>query len=266
MSVSKPPSVNSSVYNGEYFAGVNITKADIGLSLVDDTSDMSKPVSTATSAAISAAVGAVTKATIGLGSVNDTSDLSKPISTLTAAGITGRAKLGSANTFTNTNVFTGSMSKGRELIAISTANAVDNVVGPKIYTDSTLPRIILYNSPTGRDPDPKSAVITLPRPRLVAQGTLVTIIHGGDAAIGGASPDNLPIWVNVTAATGGIDEAACTGGGIRINGLVYPTGGTNTPTNRLSAILNTFQTVTFYCVWGADPNANPSTAWWVMHN
>jgi len=259
MSSSKPPSVNSSVYNGEYFAGANITKADIGLSLVDNTSDMGKPVSTATTAAISAAVGGVTKASIGLGSVDNTSDLSKPISTLTAAELVLCARLASANTFTNTNLFTGSMSKGRELIAISTTNAVDVITAGKTYVASDIPRIILYNCTAG------STTVNLPEPATVPQGTMVTIINGGDATTGGGSISNIAFSLAVTGATGAADNA-CTGGGLRINTNVFPTGGTNQPSNRKNTSLATYQTVTFYCIWGATPGSNPSTAWWLMMN
>lgn len=54
-----------------------IVKADVGLGNVDNTADASKPVSTAQSAAISAAIGALTKTDVGLNLVDNTSDATK---------------------------------------------------------------------------------------------------------------------------------------------------------------------------------------------
>jgi len=71
-----------------------VTKADVGLSSVDNTSDVDKPVSTAQGLAIGAVSSdlndheldlanphAVTKAQVGLGSADNTSDADKPVST-----------------------------------------------------------------------------------------------------------------------------------------------------------------------------------------
>jgi len=80
----------------------SVTKTQVGLSNVDNTSDLNKPVSTATqtalnskadSSALSAHVvdtgnpHAVTKAQIGLSNVDNTSDLNKPISTATQVAL-----------------------------------------------------------------------------------------------------------------------------------------------------------------------------------
>ena len=77
-----------------------VTKAQVGLGNVDNTSDLDKPVSTATQEAldgISTDLGnhiddkenphSVTKAQVGLGNVDNTSDLSKPISTATQTAL-----------------------------------------------------------------------------------------------------------------------------------------------------------------------------------
>lgn len=73
---------------------VVLTKSNLGLGAVDNTSDSSKPVSTAQAMAIAAVQSdldihessnanphGVTKTQVGLGNVNNTADLSKPIST-----------------------------------------------------------------------------------------------------------------------------------------------------------------------------------------
>ena len=84
----------------------HVTKSDVGLSNVDNTSDSNKPVSTAQANAIGAVQAdldthmvdtsnphAVTKAQVGLGDVDNTSDLNKPISSATQAALNGKADL-----------------------------------------------------------------------------------------------------------------------------------------------------------------------------
>ncbi|MHA8094441.1 beta strand repeat-containing protein [Aquirufa lenticrescens] len=88
-----------------------ITKSMVGLGSVDNTSDVSKPISTATQAALdlkantsdvtsslelkanlaspsfTGTVSGITKSMVGLGTVDNTSDVSKPISTATQAAL-----------------------------------------------------------------------------------------------------------------------------------------------------------------------------------
>jgi hypothetical protein len=70
-----------------------ITKSMVGLSNVDNTSDLNKPISTATATALnlkanlanptfSGTVSGITKSMVGLGNVDNTSDLNKPVSLL----------------------------------------------------------------------------------------------------------------------------------------------------------------------------------------
>jgi len=83
-----------------------VSKAQVGLTNADDTSDVAKPISTATQAALdakasTAALGAhvadtanphaVTKAQVGLTNADDTSDANKPVSTAQAAVIALKA-------------------------------------------------------------------------------------------------------------------------------------------------------------------------------
>lgn len=101
----------------------NVTKAQVGLGNVDNTSDANKPVSTAQASAIADAKKAgtdaqsnltahtsntsnphsVTKAQVGLGNVDNTSDLNKPISSATQGALDG--KLGKSETAANSNKF-----------------------------------------------------------------------------------------------------------------------------------------------------------------
>lgn len=130
----------------------SVTKAQVGLGNVDNTSDASKPISTATQSALDAKQNAlgftpanstdltshtsntsnphnVTKSQIGLSNVDNTSDLNKPISTATQAALDAKQ-----NTLTNsdglsegtTNLyFTGARVLSTLLAGLSTAtNAV----------------------------------------------------------------------------------------------------------------------------------------------
>jgi len=81
----------------------NVTKTQVGLSNVDNTSDLDKPISTATQTALDEINNSltshtsntnnphnVTKTQIGLGNVDNTSDLNKPISTATQTALDGK--------------------------------------------------------------------------------------------------------------------------------------------------------------------------------
>ena len=89
-----------------------VTKTMVGLSNVDNTSDVNKPVSTATQTALdlksninnptfTGTVVGVTKAMVGLGNVDNTTDLNKPISTATQSSLDTKAPIASP-TFTGT--------------------------------------------------------------------------------------------------------------------------------------------------------------------
>jgi hypothetical protein len=87
---------------------VVVTKTDVGLSNVNNTSDVNKPVSTATQTALNGKEDSVTPGTtsqyyrgdktwqtltrndVGLGSVDNTSDIDKPISTATQTALNGK--------------------------------------------------------------------------------------------------------------------------------------------------------------------------------
>lgn len=98
---------------------VTLTKSDVGLSAVDNTSDVNKPVSTAQQTALNAKENTITAGTIGqywrgdkswqtlnsaavgLGNVDNTSDINKPVSTATSTALAAKAPLASP-TFTGT--------------------------------------------------------------------------------------------------------------------------------------------------------------------
>lgn len=95
-------------------ADVVITKSDVGLGSVDNTSDADKPVSTATTTALALKADdadltthtsntsnphSVTKAQVGLSNVDNTSDANKPVSTLQQAALDGKSDTGHVHTF-----------------------------------------------------------------------------------------------------------------------------------------------------------------------
>lgn len=81
---------------------VSLTKTDVGLGNVDNTSDANKGVSTATSAALAlkaplaspvftGTVNGITKSMVGLANVDNTADTAKPVSTATATALGAKA-------------------------------------------------------------------------------------------------------------------------------------------------------------------------------
>jgi hypothetical protein len=98
---------------------VTLVKGDVGLGNVDNTSDLSKPVSTATQTALNAKEGTITAGTtaqvwrgdktwvtadktlVGLSAVDNTSDANKPVSTAQQTALNAKANLASP-TFTGT--------------------------------------------------------------------------------------------------------------------------------------------------------------------
>ena len=77
------PSFTGNVSFGSGSTVTGLNKSTVGLGNVDNTSDISKPVSTATQTAINTAVSGITKSSIGLSNVDNTSDSNKPISDAT---------------------------------------------------------------------------------------------------------------------------------------------------------------------------------------
>jgi len=83
-----------------------ITKSDVGLANVDNTTDANKPVSSATTTALAlkanlagptftGTVSGITKSMVGLGSVDNTADADKPLSTADIAALALKAPLAS---------------------------------------------------------------------------------------------------------------------------------------------------------------------------
>lgn len=93
---------------------VVLTKSDVGLANVDNTSDAAKPVSTAQQTALdlkanlasptfTGTVSGITKSMVGLGSVDNTSDAAKPVSTATQTALNAKADATTVSTL-STNI------------------------------------------------------------------------------------------------------------------------------------------------------------------
>jgi hypothetical protein len=98
-----------------------LVKSDIGLSNVDNTTDLGKPISTATQLALNlkantasptftGTVSGITKDMVGLGNVDNTSDLNKPISTAVQNALDLKQNILDEKADINSPSFTGTVS------------------------------------------------------------------------------------------------------------------------------------------------------------
>ena len=125
----------------------SVTKAQVGLGACDNTSDLAKPISTATQNALNNKVDktttvnghalsanvVVTKADVGLGNCNNTSDLAKPISTATQSALDAKlddTQLISSwqNTPDNQHIPSEALVKGN----LDSVNSAVNTINSKI--------------------------------------------------------------------------------------------------------------------------------------
>ena len=122
---------------------IGITKSMVGLGNVDNTTDLLKPVSTATAAAIAA----LTKSSVGLANVNDTSDANKPVSTAQATAIGLKADK-AGPTFTGT-VTIPTAAAGTNTTAAASTAYVQAELTTLDASHLTLGTIALARIPTG---------------------------------------------------------------------------------------------------------------------
>lgn len=141
---------------------VILTKADIGLDQVNNTSDANKPLSTAAQQALNAKapldspaftgnVTGINKNGVGLGNVDNTSDAQKPVSTAQQAALNLKANLASPT-------FTGNVSGiTKAMVGLGNVDNTSNVDAfnaygtyPKIYyTGTTWPSRTVPTGYTG---------------------------------------------------------------------------------------------------------------------
>lgn len=120
-----------------------ITSAMVGLGNVNNTSDASKPISTATQAALDAkapsasptftgTVSGITKAMVGLPNVDNTSDASKPVSTATQTALDGKAATSHSHAVSDV---TGLQTALDDKAASSHTHTIANVTGLQTALD-----------------------------------------------------------------------------------------------------------------------------------
>jgi hypothetical protein len=140
-----------------------ITKSDVGLSSVDNTTDAAKPISTATQTALDAklasataastyapiasptftgTVSGITKSMVGLGSVDNTADSAKPVSTAQQTALDLKAPLASPT-------FTGTVSLDTGVNLVFEGGTADAHETTLTVTDPTADRTITFPNATG---------------------------------------------------------------------------------------------------------------------
>lgn len=177
-----------------------VTKAMVGLSNVDNTSDANKPVSSATQTALNAkaptasptftgTVSGITKSMVGLGSVDNTADTSKPVSAAQGAAIalkvdkttTVNSKPLSSNiSLDKTDIGLGNVDNTADLnkpISALTANALSTKATPADIEIALVTNKIYFSSETfeGENiPDP-----TPTDPPVGSEDNPITVKNGG---------------------------------------------------------------------------------------
>jgi len=116
----------------------SVTQTQVGLSNVDNTSDVNKPVSTAQQAALDlhsndvANPHAVTQTQVGLGNVDNTSDVDKPVSTAQQGALDAHTtNLSNPHTVTQTQVGLSNVDNTSDVnkpVSTAQQTAIDNAV------------------------------------------------------------------------------------------------------------------------------------------
>ncbi len=185
---------------------LSLTKNDVGLGNVDNTSDLAKPISTATQTALDgkANVGAggavtsvntrtgdvvLTKTDVGLANVDNTSDLSKPISTATQTAITNL-----------TNSTTSSLALKADKTKLPLNVKDYGAVGDGTADDTAAIQAALDAVPTG------GRAVYIPAGRYRITSTLLIKIDGttlyGDGAANRFGATQTSIGTRIEASTG----------------------------------------------------------------
>lgn len=136
---SKAP-INNPTFTGTVSG---ITKAHIGLSAVDNTSDATKPISALTQAALDTKVNSlnayftgtptgITKAHIGLSAVDNTSDALKPISIATQAALDAKVSANQGQGLSDANFTAVEKSKLAGITGVNTGDQIINLTGEVI--------------------------------------------------------------------------------------------------------------------------------------
>lgn len=195
---AKEPAITAGT-TAQYYRGdktfQTLDKTTVGLGNVDNTSDLNKPISTATQAALNTKEATITagttsqyyrgdktfqtldKAAVGLGNVDNTSDLNKPISTAVQAAL--NAKYGVFRTLSTSITLAGSSGDRFYTIQSSANSGTESAVTMSAEHAMTITEIRVRT--TNTQPSTGSLVFTLRRNG--ADTTLVLTI-AANAAVG----------------------------------------------------------------------------------
>lgn len=186
------------------------SKTDIGLGNVDNTSDLNKPVSTATQTALNlkaniasptftGTVGGITKSMVGLGNVDNTTDAGKPISTATQTALDAKQATLSGTGFVKSTAGTISYDNSTYLstsTAASTYLPISNPTATGTLTAPTIANTLGANFATSSG-NVGIGTTTNQGYKLDVNGTLRTVndayfaTTSGNVGIGTTSPQNL---------------------------------------------------------------------------
>lgn len=166
----------------------SVTKAQVGLSNVDNTSDLAKPISTATQAALDTISGNitaatdnladhiadegnphnVTKAQVGLSNVDNTSDAAKPVSTATQTALNKKLDNSGDKTFDGNLTVTGNLTvsgttitNDTETLTVQDNLIITNSTGANLSDPSGLAINIGSNTAYGIVYDPAQEAVRL---------------------------------------------------------------------------------------------------------
>lgn len=132
--------LTSTTVNGHALSGnITVTKTDVSLGNVDNTSDATKNAATATltnktltSPVINTPTGLV-KGDVGLGNVDNTSDANKPVSTATTTALNLKMNLAGAQTVTGAINFTGGLSSGGTAVVVTSDSRLSDARTPTAH-------------------------------------------------------------------------------------------------------------------------------------
>jgi len=119
-SITTPADREALIYDGGNWVNDNISKSDVGLGNVDNTSDGDKPVSSATQTALNAKANSA-----DFSNVDNTSDADKPISTATQTALNAKADTSAVPTQLNdlTDVTISGTPSANEVLIFDTATS-----------------------------------------------------------------------------------------------------------------------------------------------
>lgn len=208
---------------------VTLTKANLSLGNVDNTSDANKPVSTAQQTALdlkaplasptfTGTVSGVTKAHVGLGNVDNTSDANKPVSTAQQTALDGKAALSHTHTASQVS---DSTTVGRAVLTAADAPAARTAIGAGTSS-------LVIGTTSGTAADASATATSL---GLKANDASVVHVTGTETVAGVKTFTSQPVVPTPTTSTAAankayVDSAVQNVGGVYTvmwSGGAYPT-------------------------------------------